>query len=422
MQLTWRVRAYPTARQHRLLADYLDHTRQLYNACLQERLDCYRKTGRTINKYEQSRELTELRQDEAYARFPRRLQRWAVNLVDAAYLGMFTRHKKGEKLGVPRFRGRMFWSTIGWDAPIDFTMRERGLYNRKSFGGTLRLRPDRELPPFESCKMVTMARDGDRWFAHLTYEVPDVVPKREQPKRPVGIDIGLITLAARSDGALINVPREAKEDVAQRRRLARALSRCKRHSRRRRRVRADLRRHNAKVARRRKEALHVVSARLTHHFDAVAVEKLNIAGLNQGGGGGAAGRGIRKSWRDRAPGQLLDMLEWKAKRDGRRYAEVVARNTSIDCNRCGAAVIKTLAVRVHRCECGEVVDRDVNAARNVLARAGWGPGVVESDGRKLVFSGADLALKHGTAGRTTAERRGARSPPSTFLRGRNAPG
>ena len=62
-----------------------------------------------------------------------------------------------------------------------------------------------------------------------------------------------------------------------------------------------------------------------HHWDAVAVEDLNIAGMNQGGGGGAAGRGIRKSWRDRAPGALVAMLDWKTRRDGRRFVQVDAR-------------------------------------------------------------------------------------------------
>ena len=85
MQLTWKIRAYPTKKQHALFAGYLDHTRQLYNAALQERVDCYRKTRRTISNNEQAKELTELRADPDYAIYPRRMQRWALNLVDTAY-------------------------------------------------------------------------------------------------------------------------------------------------------------------------------------------------------------------------------------------------------------------------------------------------------------------------------------------------
>ena len=96
--LTFVVRAYPTKAQHARFVDYLRHTRHLYNAALEERIDCYRKTRRTISNAEKSRGLTELRQsDPAYAAYPRRLQRWAINLVEAAYKGMFARHRKGER-------------------------------------------------------------------------------------------------------------------------------------------------------------------------------------------------------------------------------------------------------------------------------------------------------------------------------------
>lgn len=164
MQLTYVVRAYPTAKQHAMLADYLEHTRQLYNAALQERIDAYQKTGSTISNTQQSRELTELRADPDYSKYPRRLQRWAIDLVETAYKGMFTRHKKGEKLGHPRFRAALFWNTVGWDSPVDFKMRPRGLFQAKSLGGTLRLRPDRELPPFADCTALKLCRDGKRWF------------------------------------------------------------------------------------------------------------------------------------------------------------------------------------------------------------------------------------------------------------------
>jgi putative transposase len=437
MQLTFRVRACPTKRQHAMFADDLAHTQRLYNAALEERIHVYNQStqrtgkGRTVNKYEQSRELTVLRREAPeYARVPRRMQRWTLNLLDAAYQGMFTRAKKlkekqgkgagpgGEavvKLGQPRFRSRDNWNTIGFDSPIDFEMRKRGLHHRKAFGGTLRLKPDRELPPWEKCTALTLHRDGDRWFAHLTYEMPDVAPK-PVPTRPVGIDINLKKdrFVARSDKVDMDVPRQDKGDTAELRRLNRKMNAWKptrkrktvgsKRSKRRQRVRARLRRLHAKIARKRQAQLHKISARLTHHFDAVAVEDLNIAGLNQGGGGGAKGRGVRKSWRDRAPGKLVQMLDWKCQRDGRPFVKVDPRYTTINCSSCGAAVPKTLRDRTHRCECGAVLDRDHNAALNILARAGWGPGIA-NPGVRLAASaaaGAGLVLKHGKDGRTTS--------------------
>ena len=420
--LTFVVRAGPTKRQHARLADYLDHTRHLYNAALEERIDCYRKTGRSISNAEQARGLTELRRDAPeYAAYPRRLQRWAINLVDAAYRGMFTRHRKGERgrqIGFPSFRSYRFWNSIGWDDPVEFTMRKRGLRAGKSLGGTLRLRPDRELPPWEKCRAVRLCRDGDRWFAHLSYEVPDVVAK-PAPLRPVGIDLGLIHLAVRSDGVAMDVPRQNEADTRAKRVAGRALARCRKRSKRRRRVRDRLRRIEARIARRRNARLHVISARLTHHFDAVAAEDLNLRGLNRGGGGGAQGRGIRRSWRDRAPGLLLNQLAWKCERDGRQFARVDPRKTSIECSGCGVEVRKRLRDRMHRCtECDAVLGRDHNAARNIAARAGWGPGCANPGVRGSASSapGAGLHLKHGSDAAGPRTRRvDTRGPPSLSL-------
>jgi putative transposase len=480
---TYVVRAYPTRSQHARFARCLRHTRELYNAALEERIGCYErlrerygqekirilsddkrlatlrrkygdaippellerrwkeiapevkrwlvKTGKWIevSNAGQARGLTELRRDEPEnAEYPRRLQRWAINLVDAAYKGMFTRHRqgaRGKQIGFPRFRGAVFWNTIGWDSPVDFTMRERGLHNAKSFGGTLRLRPDRDLPPWDRCTAARLVRDGDRWFAHLSYEVP-AADVKQKPTRPVGIDIGLKQPVMRSDGVAPDMPRAAEADVAAKRRAAKALAvrdrRGPKRSKRRQRLRERLRRIENRIARRRRARQHVISARLVHHFDAVAVEDLNLRGLNRGGGGGAQGRGVRKSWRDRAPGALLTLLEWKAKREGRQFVRVDPRGTSINCSQCGARVPKRLRDRTHCCtECGVVLDRDHNAALNVLARAGWGPGVANAGvrvSRNSAAPGAASTLKHDSdaVGPRRIVSKKSRSPPSPPLR------
>jgi IS605 OrfB family transposase len=190
------------------------------------------------------------------------------------------------------------------------------------------------------------------------------------------VDFGSQTLATTSDASKLGDyrARDAKWE-AELRRAGRALSRCKRGSRRRCKVKARLARTHDRVVNRRRYLLEKISAELSRHHDAIAVEKLDVKRLVQSGPSGARGRGIRRAFSDRAWGLLRQKIEWKCQRDGRAFKAVAPHGTSQDCSACGALVRKELSERVHRCEnCGVVLDRDVNAARNVLHRAGWGPG------------------------------------------------
>lgn len=375
--ITFKVRAYPTRKQHERLGFALDYTRKLYNAALEERISYYRVTGKSMSYAEQSRSLTEIRKyDPEAAGVWRRFQVYALQCLDRSYKGFFTRHKKGAKgrqIGFPKFRGYEYWNTIGTSDPACCKMTDRGLVHNKAFGGTLRLRPHRPLPPGDRLCSWTMTRDGRRWFIHLVYET-EIEESDGAPRCPVGLDLGLKTHVMRSDGVPMQSGQSFRDAESELRVAQRHLSRCKRRSNRRRKAKAHVRRIHAKINRRRKHDLHRISARLVHHFDAVAVEDLNLRGLTRMGNKQHAGRGMRKKWRDIAPGTLIELLEWKAKRDGRPFRKVDPRGTTIECADCGARVEKELKQRTHSCpECGVVRDRDWNAALNVLDRAGWGP-------------------------------------------------
>lgn len=418
--LTYRVRACPTRWQHAWFQDCLDHTRQLYNAALQERVGAWRHSKKRITLGEQGKALTELRRDAEYAAYPRRMQRWVLDQIDTAYKNHVSKLAKRERSDM-RYRGRDYWHTIGFDSPIDFEMRDRGLFQRKALGGTLRLKFDRELPPWENCKAITLTRDGRRWFVNLSFAVP--APRlRPAPRRPVGLDLGLKTAIVRSDGVPMHAGGFGRAAAAELRRVGRALARCKKRSRRRRKVKARLQRLHARIARRRDARLHEISARLVHHWDGVAVEKLNIRGLARSGGGRAQGRGIRRKWADFAPGRFVDLVEWKAKRDGRVFAAVDPRGTSQDCSGCGELVPKLLRERVHRCPaCGLVRDRDHNAAVNVLKRAGWGPWGANPGGRDGTIAVLVRDCLGNTAGETPPDH-GEAVPPPPFIQSCNVGG
>jgi putative transposase len=124
----------------------------------------------------------------------------------------------------------------------------------------------------------------------------------------------------------------------------------------------------AAAARCRADFLHQASARLVRDYDLIVLEKLNIKGLARGF--------LAKDVQDASWGKFVSMLRYKAECAGSRIIEVDASHTTRECSGCGAIVFKGLAERVHRCmECGLMMDRDLNAAVNILNRAGVGPGL-----------------------------------------------
>ena len=236
---------------------------------------------------------------------------------------------------------------------------------------------------------VTVARGGHRWYASVLVDEPDITPGRETQRGPspaqraaggVGVDIGVLHLAALSTGEVVENPRHVRRAHARLVKAQRALSRTVKGSRRRRRAAARVARIHHQLAERRATHLHGITKRLATRHSLVAIEDLNVAGMTRSARGTVAepGRNVRAKARlnrailDVAPGELRRQLEYKTSWYGSTLA-VCDRwaPTSKTCSNCGTVKTKlSLSTRVFQCDdCGMVLDRDVNAARNVLAVA-----------------------------------------------------
>ena len=314
----------------------LESQRQLYNAALEERIDAYRKAGVTRSCIDQAKALTEWRQSDPEGRLlPVSLQRATLKRLESAYCGFFRRVKGGGKAGFPRFRGKGWFDSFGFREFSGISL-DVGRIRFKGMPGALRIHLHR--PP----------RNG---------------------QRATGVDLGITTFAALSDGAFIPSLKAARKAERRLRLVQRALSRTKRGSRGRRRARATVARCHADTAHRRANHLHQASARLVRDHDVIAIEALNVKGL--------ARSALAKDVHDASWARFISMLRYKAERAGARLVEVDPRNTTQDCSGCGAKVSKDLGERSHDCpHCGLSIDRDLNAARNILHRAGVGPGLL----------------------------------------------
>ena len=324
------------------------------------------------------RSLTEIRADDAaYGGVPAMLSRWTLVKVDLAYAAFFKRAKaKKGRAGYPRFRGKAGWRSFGFSEWCGIRLIDGRLVIKGI--GAIRLHMHRPILDDAKFCAATITRDGTNWRVAIQVEISDFVGPHSRAGSEIGLDLNVLNLATLSDGATLANPLHLAGETAAIRIAQRRIARGRKGSKRRQQAVRQLARRARKVANRRRTAHHQASARLARDHGLIAVERLAIANMTRSAKGTAAdpGRNVRaktglnRALLDVAPAMFVSMLRYKAERAGGRLIEVPPHGTSRDCSACGEAVPKTLKQRIHRCpHCGLTMDRDHNAARNILFRA-----------------------------------------------------
>ena len=364
MYLTYKYRLLTRQRDYKRLDDLIESQRQLYNAALQERIDCYKKTGRNVSFFTQVKELTECRnQMPEMKSLPLDLQRGTLARLDKAFKLFFGRVKRGEKPGFPRFKGKGWYDTLEWNEFSGITLKSNKIKS-KAFG-TIRVHFHRPLPADANIRACKVVRDVKGWSVCFSIRID--TPDKRTVQTSIGLDLGLTNLATLSTGESIPTLRAARKAARRLRVAQRHVARCTKGSRGRQLAKDHVARCYLKTKNQRKTYAHQISKRLVDRFDLIAVEDLNIKGLAQ--------TRLGKSILDASWSTLITMLEYKAERAGTHLIKVDPRYTSQDCSQCGNRVKKPLSERMHRCpRCGLSMDRDHNAAVNILNRAVVSPG------------------------------------------------
>jgi putative transposase len=374
--LTYRFKLQPTKAQYVVLDRLCEQQRQLYNAALQERVDAWKKAQVSITKLDQFKSLTQIRSfDETFAAVPVALSRWSIARVDDAFKGFFSRVKKGAKAGFPRFKAMSRWRSFGFAEWNGIRLKGKKLLFAP-FASGLKVKMHRPIPDGSSIKSCTFTRISRHWFITMAVEVP-VAATHSAPDTMVGIDVGTEHLATTSAGFHIENIRPRTRREKDLRRAQRALARCKRGSTRRRKVRAKLAQVQRSIANIRSTHLHQISAKLAQIYAFIAVEKLQVNNMTRSAKGSAEEpgtnvrqkAGLNRSMLDASCSRLINFLSYKAERAGGMLVKVNPHYTSQDCSSCGRRVPKKLSQRIHRCDCGAVLQRDHNAGLNILYRA-----------------------------------------------------
>ena len=334
-----------------MLERILSDNAETYNACLEERIGAWKLQRKSISYRDQQNELTELRKDPLFSWMACDIMRDPLRRVDRAFKAFFARVKRGAKPGFPRWRSRHRYDSFSFGNGV--VCRERSIKIPNL--GDIRARGGR--PITGRAKLCTVKRNGNQWTASVVCDIGEA-PEKVAVSSAVGIDVGLTNFVTLSDGQSIDNPRWTRQHAARITAANQRLARKVRGSKNRLRAREALRRAHQRAADARRNFCHHVSKWLVGSYDLIAFEKLNIKAMSQGR--------LAKSILDAAWAQLLYCISYKAEGAGRYAIAVNPRGTSIRCSGCGADVRKTLADRQHVCACGVSLDRDHNAALNIL--------------------------------------------------------
>jgi putative transposase len=370
----YNFRLYPTRKQQERLQWTLDRARELYNAALQERRDAYRMVGKSITYYDQANQLPEIKQDrEEYQDIHSQVLQDVLRKVDKAFKAFFARCKRGDTPGFPRYKGKGHFDSFTYpQAGFSFTHDSRVHLSKI---GSIKVKLHREIKG--TIKTCTIKREGDCWYVVFACEGEDEPLERNEDA--VGIDLGLLHFATLSDGSTIENPRYLRKAEKKLARLQQALARKKRGSQRRKKAGRLVGKAHRKVANQRRDFLHKASRKLVNAYGVIVFEELQPANMSkrpkprQDENGtylpnGAAGKsGLNKSIVDAGWAMFQQFCTYKAANAGRKVLFVNPRYTSQVCSGCGTVKKKEVSERWHSCECGCELDRDLNAALNILA-------------------------------------------------------
>ncbi|HEX8035891.1 MAG TPA: transposase [Ktedonobacterales bacterium] len=353
---TYKYKLNPTPEQERALELVLWRCRVLYNTALEQRVLLYRQRGISLTRSSQEAELKVLRAElPEYAAIHSHVLQDVLARLDKTYQAFFRRVQAGQTPGFPRYQGRNRYHSFTYKEYGNGAQLDNGFLVLSKIGriGVRWSRPLEGTP-----KTVTISQEADGWYVCFSCaEVP--VQPLPPTGQETGIDVGLKVFLITSEGDAVENPRYHRKAEKQIQKAQRRVSRRKKGSKRRRKAVALLKRKHQQVQRQRRDFHHKTANTLLRQYDTIYLEDLRVANM-------VRNRHLAKSISDAGWAAFRTILEAKAAYAGRQVVAVPPAYTTQDCSGCGERVPKSLSVRTHACtNCGLVLDRDENAARNI---------------------------------------------------------
>ncbi|MCI1345267.1 MAG: IS200/IS605 family element RNA-guided endonuclease TnpB [Olsenella sp.] len=363
MERSYEMRIYPNARQRELIGRTFGCCRWVYNKCLEERRAAYESTGKSPTRFQQDRMLPSWKAENPWLmEADSHALQQAVADLDRAYQNFFRRCRQGGRPGYPRFRSKRdarqsYRTSQGVSVPDARHVKLPKL-------GLVKARVSRGIEGRVLSATVKQVPSGRYFVCLCCTDCPE--PEAAPGAIAVlGIDAGVHDLMVRSDGVKIASPRALARSERRLAREQRRLSRKRKGSASRRKQKRKVARIHERIADQRKDAIHKATTDAVRESQAIAVEDLDVRGMERD-------RRLAKAVADASMSEMLRQLEYKCSWHGRRFVKVSRwYPSSKTCSCCGHVLEELpLSVRAWTCPaCGARHDRDFNAALNI-AREG----------------------------------------------------
>lgn len=359
----YRFRMYPNLSQKTLFSKTFGCVRLVYNHYLDQKKEIYEQTKKSLSYSQCAADLVSLKKEKTFLKEVDSIcLQQALRHLDMAFSNFF----RDSKVGYPRFKSkknhRESYSTIC----VNGNIRLEGSHLVLPKVGRVRIRRHRVIPETWLLKSVTVIREATgKYFASILYEhITDENQSCDICREEdfLGIDYAMSGMAVLSDGTRLSYPgyfRKAEEHLA---REQRKLSRCQKGSKNWEKQRNRVARCHEQVRNQRKDFHHKMSYRLSERYGCIVVEDLDMKAMSQ-----SSELKLGKGVMDNGFGMFQALLSYKLADRGKHLIKIDRYfPSSKTCSCCGQVKERlSIAERIYRCECGNVMDRDVNAAINI---------------------------------------------------------
>lgn len=367
---SFKYRIYPNKSQQNKLNQQFGASRFVYNYYLRQRIDYYAKNGSGLTYYKNAMDLVDLKNQPEYEWLKKshsQVLQQSLTDLDNAYSNFFNK-----KSNFPKFKKKHGRQSCRF--PQGFKLTENKLYIPKV--GLVKIILHRQVEGKMKNLTVSKTKSG-KYFVSI--QVEQEIDDPHYTGNKIGLDLGIKDFVVTSESQKYSYPKFYRKSERQLKKLQKQFFRAKKGSKGREKIRVKLARCHEKIANQRKDFLHKLSRKLVNDNQLIVIEDLNIKGMIKN-------HHLAKSISDSSWSEFIRQLEYKGQWYGCQIEKIDRFFPSSKCCFYCGYINNSLKLsdRIWTCkECGSVLDRDVNAAKNILNWYTVGNTEIYADGQLI---------------------------------------